>query len=375
MEITPQDLGEKWRKDLLKRRAIRRIQRSLRTAPGSDSEFGMHARRKRTHRLARAWVKSARLPKSDAEAVGSEVSPETVGLSLQSLFRQGLGGGAFIFLAIFGWFAFIQASNTHSASQDSEWMLVGAFGLPVAWLMFYTVIRAFVSPRLAVRGINTDAVTAAEIEAFLPTARGELDRAYLNTVLETLRQPLPATAGQDIRTALRAVGDTISVLPGSLLEQGADDPVVLRLAALEKRQRADAETDSVSQTSLRRQADADERQAQILEHSNTAAKRARARHDETVGQINTLRSVLTVYASPENAAHLEQGSVLQDAVRRVAGEAVAASAAKRELEEGEIIALYGSPLPEPQIQTVGRQSSGKNPQPSGKWWQGTSGNG
>ncbi|MBC7807921.1 MAG: hypothetical protein H7145_17465, partial [Akkermansiaceae bacterium] len=59
MEITPQDLGDKWRRELLKRRAIRRVQRSLRAPQGSDSEFGIHAGRKRSHRLVRSWVKSA----------------------------------------------------------------------------------------------------------------------------------------------------------------------------------------------------------------------------------------------------------------------------------------------------------------------------
>lgn len=374
MEITPQDLGEKWRRELLKRRAVRRVQRSLRTPQGSDSEFGMHTVRKRSHRLARGWVKSARLPKSDADAVALSISPESVGFSAQSLFRQGLGFGALLFLACFGWYAFLQTANI-SYSRDKEWMIVAAFALPVLWMVFYTAVRALVSPRRALRGINTDAVTTTEVEAFLPTVRGELDRAYLNTVLEAVRQPLPVSAGQDIRTALRAVGDTVSVLPGSPLQVGTDDPVLLRIAAQEKRQRADAEADSLTQTSLRRQAEADERQAQILEHSDTAAKRARARHDETVGQINTLRSVLTVYASPENAARLEQGTVLQDAVRRVAGEAVAASAAKRELEDGELASLYGAIVPEPQVQTVGRTNGSNVPQSSNKWWQGTSGNG
>ncbi len=315
------------------------------------------------------------MPKSDAEALAQELSPEAVGLSLQALFRQGLGGGALLFLACFGWYAFRQATNSENY-ETSQWITVAAFGLPMVWMMAYSAVRAFVSPRLALRGVNTDAVTEAEIESFFSTARGELDRAYLNTVLDTVRQPIPVSAGQDIRTALRAVGDTVSALPGLPAEHGTDDPAVMRSVAQEKRLRADAETDSLSQDSLRRQAEADERQAQILEYAGTAAKRERARYDETVGQLDTLRSVLTVYASPENAARLEQGTVLRDAVRRVAGEAVAASAAKRELEDGDIAAMYGAPLPEPQLQTVGGGGqSGNGAQPSGKWWQGTRGNG
>ena len=375
MEITPQDLGDKWRKELLKRRAIRRVQRCLRTPQGGDSEFGIHAgRRKRSHRLVRGWLKSAKLSKSDAESVSHAVSPETVGFSLQLLFRQGLGFGALLFLISFGCYALAQASD-NGYYREREWMTVAAFVLPVVWMMSYAAVRAIVSPRHALRTINTDAVTIEEVEAFLPTARGELDRAYLNTVLETIRQPLPVSAGQDIRTALRAVGDTVSALPGVALGQGADDPVALRLAAHEKQQRADSEPDTLTQTSLRRQAEADERQAQILEYSGTAAKRARARQDETIGQINTLRSVLTVYASPENTARLEQGTVLQDAVRRVAGEAVAASAAKRELEDEELATLYGASLPESQVQILGGQNNSKPPHSSDKWWQRTTGNG
>jgi hypothetical protein len=374
MEITPQDLGDKWRKDLLKRRAIRRVRRSLRSPGGSDDESGVYAKRNRTSRLARWWLKKSGLPKSDAEVVTQAVSPDSVGFSSQALFSQGLGGALLLCFTCLGLFVL----DNITGNEDHNWQMVVASAaviLPFAWMVIYAATRAFIAPRRALRTMNTDTVTTEEIEAFLPTARGELDRAYLNTVLDTIRQPLPASAGQDIRTALRAVGDSVSALPGTPLEQGADDPVALRAAAQEKRRRADSEADSLAQTSLRRQADADEQQAQILEHSETAAKRARARHDETVGQINTLRSVLTVYASPENAARLEQGTVLQDAVRRVAGEAVAATAAKRELEDGDLASLYGAPVPEPQMQTVGRSNSGSSAQPSGKWWQGTGGNG
>lgn len=374
MEITPQDLGDKWRKDLLKRRAIRRVQRSLRTQQSHGNDLGGDAVRKTPRRMVGSWLKSAKLPRSDAEAVALSLSPDSVGLSAQALFRQGLGVGAFLFLASFAWYAFCQAADIGQYSQN-EWIVVSAFVLPVVWMLLYALARTFIAPRRALRTINTDAVTREEVEAFLPTARGELDRAYLNTVLETLRQPLPASAGQDIRTALRAVGDTVSTLPGVPLRDGVDDPAVLRSAAQEKRHRADLETDSLSQTSLRRQAEADERQAQILEHSGSAAKRARARYEETLGQVDTLRSILTVYASAENSAQLEHGAVLQDAVRRVAGEAVAASAAKRELEDGELVTLYGAPLPEPQVQTLGRASGGATPRPAGKWWQGTGGNG
>ncbi len=367
--VLPDHLGEKWRDELLKRRALTRIRHKMGYV-GMDGEttFAGKKRRagRRVSRLQRFWLRPANLPDRDAAEIAPLLTPENTGVSvwrnLMTTFTYTFVLWVFSMLALTIWGA------SFAGSSNVAWVLFVAASLaaPLLWLTWATSATLYL-PRRALRNINTDAVTANEIEAFLPTVRGDLDRAYLNTVLQTIRQPLPVSASASVGAALRSVGDAVSALPGDALPVGADDPASLRLSALDKKQRAAHEPDSLVQGSLLRQADAAEKQAQIVENGGTAARRARARHDETVAQLHTLRAVLTTYASGANGAILEQSERFADATEQVAAGAMASAQAKRELDDAELIALYGQPLPEPQAQTVGVAT--QNTAPSGKWWQ------
>ncbi len=378
MEITPRDLGDKWRRELIKRRALSRVRARMGHVGVSGDATYTAAKPRRISRLARYWLRPANLPEQDVVELAPLLTYTNTGVSL---WRNLAATFTYTF---FLWCIAMLAIGLTTA----HYVDAGNFYLAITYLasllwLIWAAQATFVLPRNALRHINTDAVTTGELEAFLPTARGELDRAYLNTVAQTLRQPVLVSVGPDIRSALRAVGDTVSALPGEPFAVGHDDPAVLAAAALAKHRLAEAETDSLVQASLLRQADGEERQSRILQHSGAAAKQARARHDETMGHINTLRSVLTVYESPETAARLRQADALQDAVRRVSSEAMATASAKRELEEEGQVASYGAPLLTLLTQTVGNggkpadasSSGGVTYRAGSKWWHRGGGNG
>ncbi len=63
------------------------------------------------------------------------------------------------------------------------------------------------------RALNQKPLSAAEIAALLPKADDELERAYLTLAMDVVRQELASGADQDLRSALRALGDAIDRLP------------------------------------------------------------------------------------------------------------------------------------------------------------------
>ena len=342
---------------------------------GADGESSyLTTKRTKRSRLAQYWLRPAGLPEKDAAELLPQITFANTGVSVWRNLAATFSCTFFLWFVsvlLIGLASSVANSHSDGIIDYSNCLAFVSILAPIIWLSWATQ-ATFTLPRNALRQINTDAVTTEEIEAFLPKVRGELDKTYINTVLETIRQPIPTVACPDIRSALRAIGDTVSLLPGEPLAQGATDVVALRAQATQKRIQANGESDSLLQASLRRQAEADETQASILEHSGMAGKRLRARHDETLSQLHTLRSVLTVYGSPETAARLEQGDLLQESVRRVTVEAVATADAKRELDDSELMTLYGKSLPEAQTQTVG--GYGPQPQSQSKWWQGANGN-
>lgn len=364
MELTPQDLGEKWRVALLARRSLARVRRVMGAYEGAG-EAAEQGGVDRVSRLSRHWLRTARLPDADAKQIAPLLSPSNCAVSVPMTLLTASGGAVLLF------FLFLSLLIIASGDGRSTEILSGlTFTTPVFWMVAYTGYRIFAAPRRALRRINTDAVTQGEIEAFLSTARGDLDRVYLNTLLDSMRQTVPDAARGDLRAALRAVGDTVSVLPGEPLAAEKGDPGALRAEAARLRAQAGSEPDSLVAESLRRQADGAEKNAEILAHSGAAAGRARARRGEAQEHLDTLRTVLTVYGSPENEARLRQGAATHDALRRVGQEATAAAQAKRELDDSEIAALYGRQVPaaEPMPVAAGGRGAG-----AGKWWSGGNG--
>ena len=367
MEITPQHLGEKWRVALLKRRALARVrQRMGYVVVGDETTYDEPKRRPRSTHLQRFWLRAANLRSTEVAEIAPLLTKENAGVSVWRNFV------ATFTITVIWWFmsacaiAILKGVDYEWASlYESIFSLVSLL-TPVTWLAWATQAALF-APRRALRNINTDAVAASEIEAFLPTVRGDLDRSYLNTVLDAIRQPIPDAAGQHLRNALREVGDTVSALPGEPFPAGLTDPENLRQTAQMLQGKAAHEPDSILQASLLRQTDAMEKQAHVMDGAAKTARRARARYDEAAANLSVLRAVLMTHAADETAARLSvQGDIAPFAVREAATGAVSVTEASRELDDSERAALYGQPIPEPARQAVGGNTA---PRPVGKWWQ------
>jgi hypothetical protein len=236
------------------------------------------------------------------------------------------------------------------------------------------------APRQALRRVDEKALTPNEVEAMLPTARGRLERKYLNLVADALRQEgLTASAQSDIRAALHCLGETISRLPSDAVPHS--DAAALRQEAQERRTEAAHETDSFVQKSLLRQAEALEERATLAEQNGLSARRLSALRREARAQMEALRAVLVGYQQlgQPDAASAQQ---LAQIVQRIAGEAEATAVARRELDEDEIARLFGGPLPTPvavpapqqtRLQQVGSQTTQPAPQQQTvsprQWWR------
>jgi hypothetical protein len=216
-----------------------------------------------------------------------------------------------------------------------------------AWVLLMVAITA--APRNSIKQAHERALTVPEVEALLPTARGRLERMYLNLVLDVMRQEIRSESTQaDIRSALSHLGDAISKLPADPVS--TQDATSLRKEALALRQQAASEHDTFIQGSLNRQAEALERRAALAAQNNRSARRAAALRREARTQIDSLRSVLVAHSQLDHASANQIGQ-LSDVIHRVSAEAQALAIAQRELEEEELAHLYGSPLPEMVEQT------------------------
>ena len=122
------------------------------------------------------------------------------------------------------------------------------------------------------------------------------------------------------------------------------DPTFLRGEATRLRAEADAEADEFIRASLMRQAEAFERRAGLGDHNVHASRRAATLRREAKVQMNALRAVVLAFdrTSATDAVGVAR---LAESVSRVAHEAQAVTIARRELEEGEIVALLGQPIP------------------------------
>jgi hypothetical protein len=233
------------------------------------------------------------------------------------------------------------------------------------------------------------AISQQELESLLPMARGRLERTYLNLALDILRADIPSESAQnDIRAALRHIGDVVTRLPADPVS--TQDATTLRREAMELRQQASAEHDSVVASSLYRQAEALERRAALVAQNSRSARRATALRREARTQMDSLRSVLVAYSQ---MGHIDTAAAgqLAEAVQRVSTEAQALGMAQQELEAEEIERLFGGhvplepiphvvqPVPQQVVQQVGTshqpvQPTQPTPQapttPSRQWWRG-----
>jgi hypothetical protein len=260
--------------------------------------------------------------------------------------------------------------------------------LIMAWMAL--LFGMIASPRQALHKAHQRALEPMEIETLLPTARGRLETSYLNLIRDARQTEVPSEAAQeDIRAALRAMGETIAQLPAEPVRP--QDAAALTQSVEALRAQASAETDSVVRDSLLRQAAALEKQIGSANDAARSARRAQALRREVRVQMDALRSALLAFNDGALATH-QTGALttaLSDAMQQVATEAQAVALARQELADQELSGLLGTshtshtqaapvaipapqpvtkPLltPQPQVQETQTQQQVGQGQP---WWR------
>jgi hypothetical protein len=327
MELTPRDLGtERYLSTIRKRVNPMTPQGTPANGMGQENTPVRRRGRRIRSKVRRYWVRDLNVDEETADEVAEIVSKGMPGV--------GMRVGVFIF-SLYLWLGIFITTLAHAPGA-----------IPFMMFLIWATIMPLIllSPRKNVKQMHEKPLTVAEVEAMLPHARGRLDRMYLNLVLDAIRQEVPTeSAKADIRAALRHLGDVVASLPADPV--GVRDAGSLHKEAMERRQQAVVETDSIVQASLMRQAEALERRATVAAINDRSSRRASALRREARTMMDSLRSILVAYqqTAPTDTTSIGQ---LSEAVQRMAGEAQAVAVAKRELEDDEIERLFGGPLPQ-----------------------------
>lgn len=323
MNLYPQDLGLKRHIGIVRLRA-------LGMSGGSNAGLlSVDLSERRLGLLERFWVRGTGVEPRAAAAAFSAMRNLTMG------FAGGMIGGSSGFLAP----AIIMATQGMPVGA----LFMGLGGSIMAGL-------GLLMPRVWFRGLNGKPVTVSEIEALLPTVHDDLERAYLTTVIDAVRQSVEGEAEKEIRTALHALGAAIDRLPtasGPVVDTG-----VLRREAADVQAKARAETDRVIADSLERRADALHRRADANDRSALLVRRAAALREELAAQTEALRAGLFAFNS--GATDIASLSHLAEAVRGVAAEAVSVADARAELEGDRLPPPPSADAEQPKLR-LGRQ--------------------
>jgi hypothetical protein len=329
MELTPRDLGTERYLATLRRRVTPTGTQGTQAGNGFDTSTPRQRRRGRRLRskVRRYWVRDLNLDDETADEVAEIVSKGMPGV--------GMKVGVFIF-SLYLWLGIFITSLANAP-----------FMVPFMMFLIWATLMPLIlgSPRKAVRMADEKPLTVQEVEAMLPHTRGRLDRMYLHLVLDALRLEIPSESVKaDIRAALRHLGDVVASLPADPV--GVRDASTLHKEAMEHRQQAAQETDSIVQASLMRQADALERRATVAAINDRSSRRAATLRREARTMMDSLRSVLVAYqqTAPTDVASMGH---LSEAVQRMATDAQSVAVARRELEDEEIERLFGGPIPQP----------------------------
>lgn len=185
-------------------------------------------------------------------------------------------------------------------------------------------------PGVALRRFATNPLTYGEVDILLEQAPDVLTRSYLTLLHDALQQEnITGKAADDVRAALRALGEALDRLPShvNVTEADADQ---LRQEAETVEAQANAEPDATISASLSRRAEALSRSANAAQRSSLVLRRAAALREELSTQIEALRLELTsLYTGNGDTVDLSR---LAETVRGVATEASAVADARNELD-------------------------------------------
>lgn len=324
MNLFPQDLGSRWHETLVRSRARplnRRggaIRRLFGHEHGGAPAAAGAAKRSPLGPLARFWSGGAQLDPATAATglagMRTRTTPMAVGMTAGSL-------AYLIPMAVMA----AQGEPVGAAIFGGAAAVMSSIGLLV--------------PRFFFQHVHNRPLVASEIEALLPTAPDELDRAFLTLVLDVIRQPeatIPMEARSALRDALTALAEAIEELAPAFVGasgSGEQSAPGLRSEAEQVRAEALREPDPVASASLARQADALLRRADAYERSAGLLRRTTVLRRELLAQTEALRAGLTGFqAGGGSETDIAGLADLADAARRVAGDAASVALARNELD-------------------------------------------
>lgn len=351
MQLLPQDLGTKWHILTVRNRVLGFT--SVWTKP-TEPKIGP---------LGKRWIKD--LPVS--EEVAATTLPLTKDHTSGSMWAIGMSTV---------WFPIALVAVGFGALSHGD--IAGFLGAEVAGVGLGAAIAqgaGIIVPRMYLKKLHGAALTEEELTPFLTgnvpglpqvfgemagkvlrlfkgqTSQGndsnvedELERSFLNLVRDVVRsQNVPKESEDELRTALRAIGEALCRLP-PVAEVGAGAGSLLaadqRAEAQMLYARAERESDSVIAGSLQRQANALEVAARASENAVAVSRRVRALRQELRAQIDVLRLTLPTWGRAGQSAgqpfahnaEITLGNIA-GSVQSVASEAVAMSDAHAELDE------------------------------------------
>ncbi|MGC4042384.1 MAG: hypothetical protein QM758_01090 [Armatimonas sp.] len=320
MDIRPTDLGSKRCAQLVLGRVAPYVSRSgaaqFPRSTVTPTSIGA---------LGRYWLKGLDVDEETGAALLAATRGFTGGIV--GGFAGGFGGG-------FGGPAIgMLAGGLAGRGNDSTVMLILGSVFAVAGVG--GIFAGLTAPRAYLKRWASTPLSEGEIDALLHETSDALEKAYLGLVREAVRiQGAPEKAADEVRSAIKTVGEAIASLPPlPVMDGDLPDADALRADAAALHKKALAEADPVVSESLERRADALARQADALGHSQLGLRRAAALREELSAQIEALRLGLSAYYT---AGHTDETALTQLATsaRAVAGEATSLARATAELDAG-----------------------------------------
>lgn len=310
MKLYPQDLRDRLHAAIIRQRADG-VYGGAAPAAGLPLAAGLPA--PRLGRLGRQWTRGLGLNEQEAAA---GLGAASASLSSAQWTAPVLVSIPLVIFAL--WEAFVPTSPNWPLVAES----LAAWGTA-------TGLSMTVLPRHAVRGLYRKPLSVPEVDALLPNAKSDIDRAYVGLIRAAIEQTVPPDAEAGLREALRALGRAADSLPPTV--STPRDTEALRRDALAARAGAKQEQDKVVAASWGRQADALERQAAALDRASGVTRRAQVLRAEVLAQMEALRAGLADFRL-DAATDTALLCVLSESARRVAAEASDVAQARQELE-------------------------------------------
>lgn len=321
MDIYPEDTGFNQYMSIM----FRRLNPTNQNTAASSRTRTRNQKKKReiSERSKRFWASSLDIPESKAEK-----AELTLGNTTNMMVTHIVG-------IIFGFYMMIPAITLLFGRLP----ILGAFFLLLA---VFTFGLGFWSRKYTLKQARNKAISPQELEALIPSARGDLSKRYLELLQDVNNTEISSVdAQEDIRTALRAIGSSVDILPSEAIPPISAGEMMRRAQTL--RTQAATEPDVVVRESLMRQAKTLEEQLGSIKETEKAAHRSHMLRTEVEMQMESLRRALLTFQNSAVETH-NTGAItasLSSAMQQIAQESEAIALARQELAEQELADLLG----------------------------------